>query len=157
MLYKQTRIIMQSKNDKNNENNEIKIQLAKTIHITTTPSYVTSQSDPENQKFVWSYDVTITNEGDVIVQLLNRYWKITDMSGKIEEVHGAGIIGLQPLIKPGKQFTYTSYCQLTTPQGTMEGYYEMQDLEEEHFRVDIPKFVLSAPSSITTSFRSKLH
>ncbi|OGT43266.1 MAG: Co2+/Mg2+ efflux protein ApaG [Gammaproteobacteria bacterium RIFCSPHIGHO2_12_FULL_37_34] len=127
------------------------------ISVMARPNYVQAQSDPLHQKFVWSYEMTIANESDETVQLLNRYWRITDMTGKIEEVHGAGVVGLQPLIKPGKQFVYTSYCQLVSPQGTMEGYYEVQNMEEEHFRVAIPKFILSAPSSITKIFRSKLH
>ena len=127
------------------------------VIISAQPSYIPAQSDPLNQKFVWSYEIKIANESEDIIQLLNRFWRITDMTGKIEEVHGAGVIGLQPLIKPGKHFVYTSYCQLMTPQGTMEGYYEMQNLAEEHFRIQIPKFILSAPSSITKSYRSKLH
>lgn|SRR3989338_10639823 len=127
------------------------------VIISAQPSYIPAQSDPLNQKFVWSYEIKIVNESEDIVQLLNRFWRITDMTGKVEEVHGAGVIGLQPLIKPGKHFTYTSYCQLMTPQGTMEGYYEMQNLAEEHFRIEIPKFILSAPSSISKSYRSKLH
>ncbi|HLB43050.1 MAG TPA: Co2+/Mg2+ efflux protein ApaG [Gammaproteobacteria bacterium] len=128
-----------------------------TIIVTARPSYIQAQSDPSHQKFMWSYKVTIVNDSNEIVQLLNRYWRITDMTGKIEEIHGAGVVGLQPLIKPGKQFIYTSYCQLVSPQGTMEGHYEVQNVNEEHFRVDIPKFILSAPSSITKLYRSKLH
>jgi len=127
------------------------------ITVSSQPKYISLQSDPANQKFVWSYEITIKNESDDIVQLLHRYWRIIDMTGKIEEIHGAGVIGLQPIIKPGKQFIYTSYCQLITPQGTMEGYYEMQNLDEEYFRIEIPKFILSAPSTITQSFRSRLH
>lgn len=127
------------------------------ISVTTRPSYIAAQSNPTNHKFLWSYEITIKNESDEIVQLLNRRWIITDMAGRMEDIQGAGVIGLQPLIKPGKEFSYTSYCQLLTPQGTMEGMYEMQNLEEEHFNVDIPKFVLSAPSSVTQSFRSMLH
>lgn len=127
------------------------------IMVSAQPNYVPEQSDPLNQKFVWSYEITIVNEGGEIVQLLNRYWRITDMTGKIEEIYGAGVIGLQPLIKPSKQFVYTSFCQLNTPQGTMEGQYEMQNLEDEHFNIEIPKFILSAPTSITQTFRSKLH
>ncbi|OGT35926.1 MAG: Co2+/Mg2+ efflux protein ApaG [Gammaproteobacteria bacterium RIFCSPHIGHO2_12_FULL_37_14] len=127
------------------------------IIVTAHPSYIQAQSDPLHQKFVWSYEITIVNDSDQIVHLLSRYWRITDMTGKIEEVHGAGVVGLQPLIKPGKKFSYTSYCQLVSPQGTMEGHYEVQNIEEEHFRVVIPKFILSAPSSITKSYRSKLH
>jgi ApaG protein len=128
-----------------------------TIVINARPGYVHEQSDPVHQKFVWSYEVAITNLTDDIVQLLNRYWRVTDMTGRVEEIRGAGVIGLQPLIKPGKQFVYTSFCQLLTPLGSMEGYYEMQNLEEKHFKVEIPKFILSAPSNITQEFRSKLH
>ncbi len=128
-----------------------------TFVVTPRPIYLPDQSDLTNQKFVWSYEITIANQSDEIVQLLNRYWRITDMTGKVEEVHGTGVIGLQPLIKPGKQFVYTSFCQLTTPQGTMEGHYEMQTLEEQLFIIQIPKFILSAPSSITQSYRSRLH
>lgn len=127
------------------------------IIITTKPCYVAEQSDPANQKFVWSYEITIKNDSDAIVQLLNRFWRITDLTGKIEEIHGAGVVGLQPLIRPTKHFVYTSFCQLHTPQGTMEGHYEMQNLEEEHFNIPIPKFILSAPSAINKSFRSRLH
>lgn len=128
-----------------------------TIDVSSAPNYVPEQSDPANQKFVWSYEITIKNESNDIVQLLSRYWRITDMTGRVDEVHGTGVIGLQPLIKPGKQFVYVSYCQLSTPQGTMEGHYEMQNLDEEHFQIEIPKFILSAPSSITQTYRSRLH
>lgn len=127
------------------------------IVISAKPTYVPEQSDINTRKFVWAYEITIANEGDEIIQLLNRHWSITDMTGKIEEVRGVGVIGLQPIIKPGKKFTYTSFCQLVTPQGTMEGHYEMQNLDEVHFEVEIPKFILSAPSTITKSFRSRLH
>ena len=125
--------------------------------ISVETRYLSDQSDPTHQKFVWSYEITITNETDDIVQLLARFWKITDMTGRVEEIHGVGVIGLQPLIKPNKKFVYVSYCQLTTPQGTMEGHYEMQDLEDKHFDIAIPKFILSAPSNITQGFKSRLH
>jgi ApaG protein len=127
------------------------------IFVSARPAYVLEQSDPINMKFVWSYEITIDNQTNDTVQLLNRHWRITDTTGKVEEVRGAGVIGLQPLIKPGRRFIYTSFCQLATPQGTMEGIYEMQNLDEEHFDITVPKFILSAPSSITHAFRSKLH
>lgn len=101
--------------------------------------------------------MTIRNNSESIVQLLSRFWRIVDMAGKIEEIRGVGVIGLQPLLKPGKEFVYTSYCQLDTPQGTMEGRYELQNMDEEHFEVEIPRFVLSAPSEITGTFKSRLH
>ena len=128
-----------------------------TIKIITNPKYVVEQSDPPHQKFVWAYEISVSNESEEIVQLLHRYWRITDMSGRVEEIHGLGVVGLQPLIKPGKEFTYISFCQLTTPQGTMEGHYEMQNLEEQRFKIEIPKFVLSAPSDVSNMFRSRLH
>ncbi len=125
--------------------------------ITTHTSYIPDQSDPDHEKFIWSYEITIENATEEIVQLLNRYWRITDLSGHVEEIRGHGVIGLQPLIKPEKKFVYTSFCQLMTPQGTMEGHYEMQNLDEVHFNVSVPKFILSAPSSITKLYRSRLH
>ena len=127
------------------------------VIVRVRPSYVQVQSDPEHAKFVWAYEINIANNSEEILQLLNRYWRITDMTGKVEEIHGAGVVGLQPLIKPAKDFTYKSFCQLATPQGTMEGHFEMQNLEEEHCLVVVPKFILSAPAAITKGFRSKLH
>lgn len=128
------------------------------IKIETKVAYESAQSEPDNQKFVWSYQITITNESEEMVQLLNRSWRIVETSGKTEEVRGVGVVGMQPVIKPGKNFVYTSFCQLNTPQGTMEGYYEMQSVEDEsHFTVVIPKFVLSAPSAITRKHRTQLH
>jgi ApaG protein len=127
------------------------------IQITANSMYLPDQSSPENNRFMWSYDITIANQSDEIVQVLNRYWRITDMRGKVEEVRGSGVIGLQPLIKPGKEFGYSSFAQLSTPQGTMEGRYEIQSLDEEIFLVDIPKFVLTCPSSSESVFRSRLH
>lgn len=127
------------------------------VIVSAEPQYIVEQSDPVHMKFVWSYEITISNESDEIIQLLHRFWRITDLTSRVEEVHGAGVIGLQPIIHPGRRFIYTSFCQLTTPQGTMEGHYEMQNLKEEHFKVTIPKFILSAPSAITQAYRSKLH
>lgn len=128
------------------------------IIITSQVVYLPDQSVSSKRRFMWSYDITIENGTDQLVQLLNRHWIITEMSGKKEEIQGPGVIGLQPVIKAGRRFTYTSYCQLTTPQGTMEGHYEMQLLPEfKHFVVEIPKFILSSPDSIPPSFRSQLH
>jgi ApaG protein len=127
------------------------------VKITTQTKYIPEESEPSNQKFIWSYEITIENNTDHIIQLLNRFWRIIDMTGKIEEIHGIGVIGLQPIIKPSKQFIYTSFCQLALPQGTMEGQYEFQNLDEVHFVADIPKFILSAPGAVTQVFRSMLH
>lgn len=131
--------------------------MKKKFTITSQTDYVPEQSNPEQQKFVWSYEITISNHTKEIVQLLSRFWKITDLTGHVEEIRGLGVIGMQPLIKPEKPFVYVSYCQLMTPQGTMEGIYEMQTLEEENFEIEIPKFILSAPSHITKLYKTKLH
>jgi ApaG protein len=127
------------------------------ITVSARTSFMMSESDVDSQKFVWSYEITIVNHTDEIVQLLNRFWRITDMTGRIEDITGIGVVGLQPVIKPGKEFSYKSYCQINTPQGTMEGHFEMQNMEDQHFEVEIPKFILSAPSRMTKAFRDKLH
>lgn len=128
------------------------------INVNARAKYLPEQSLVSSQKFFWSYEITIVNDSPEIVQLLNRFWRITDMTGYVEEVRGPGVVGMQPVVKPGKQFTYTSFCQLTTPQGTMEGHYEMLLIENEtQFIVDIPKFVLATPSTISTMYHSKLH
>ena len=127
------------------------------LTVTAAPSYLPSLSAPEHQKFVWSYEMTIVNESEEIVQLLNRFWRIADLTGKVDEIYGVGVVGLQPLIKPGKSFVYKSFCQLTTPQGAMEGYYELQTLADAQFKISIPKFILTAPASITKGYRSLLH
>lgn len=127
------------------------------IHIIAKATYLPQESSVKDQRFLWSYEITIMNNGHEIVQLLNRYWKIIDIRGHVEEVRGPGVIGLQPLIKPGKTFIYTSFCQLPTPQGTMEGHYEFQTLEDVRFMAEIPKFVLTSPEAISAVYRSKLH
>ncbi len=127
------------------------------MRITAHSTYLPEQSSQETQRFLWSYEITVVNESEEIVQLLNRYWRITDMTGHIEEVRGPGVVGLQPIIKPGKKFTYNSFCQLTTPQGTMEGHYDLQTLEDTSFSIDIPKFELTTPQGVTAAFRSRLH
>jgi ApaG protein len=114
------------------------------IHISAVVSYLPEQSSHQLHNYVWSYKITIVNESEQIIQLLNRYWRIIDGNGRESEAQGPGVVGLQPLIKPGSSFVYESFCQLETPEGSMEGYYEFQTLQEEHFLVEIPKFTLSA-------------
>lgn len=125
------------------------------ITISAASTYLPDQSSYESHRFLWSYEITILNESKEIIQLLNRYWRITDMTSHVEEVRGPGVVGLQPIIKPSKPFTYTSFCQLLTPQGTMEGHYEMQTLDEERFVIPIPKFALS--TTLSDMWKGKLH
>lgn len=110
--------------------------------------YVESQSIPEEERFVFAYTVTIRNLGRFNVQLLGRYWLITNSNGRQTEVQGEGVIGEQPLILPGNEFHYTSGAILETPIGTMEGHYEMVAHDGESFRVPVPVFRLAIPTLI---------
>lgn len=127
------------------------------IKVEAHATYVPDQSSPQERRFLWSYEISIENNDTEIVQLLSRYWRITDMTGHVEEVRGPGVVGLQPIIKPGKKFGYTSFCQITMPQGTMEGHYEMQTLNDERFMVEIPKLILTSPVTLSAEYRARLH
>jgi ApaG protein len=128
-----------------------------TMSVMPSATYFPEQSVIEANRFLWGYEVTIINNSAEIVQLLHRFWRIVDMTGHVEEVRGPGVVGLQPIIKPGKKFVYNCFCQLMAPQGVMEGHYEMQTLDEENFIVPIPKLILSSPETAITAFRSRLH
>lgn len=110
--------------------------------------YIESQSIPEEDRYVFAYTITIRNLGRVNVQLLRRYWLITNSNARQIEVQGEGVIGEQPLILPGDEFHYTSGAILETPLGTMEGHYEMVAENGESFRVPIPVFRLAIPTLI---------
>jgi ApaG protein len=118
------------------------------ILVEAKPYFITEQSVPEKDRYVFAYTITIRNEGTVPVQLLNRHWLITDSNGKIQEVRGDGVIGEQPYIKPGEMFCYTSGAILETPVGTMQGQYTMQPDEGDNFNAIIPQFTLSIPRTL---------
>ncbi|MFD1804166.1 Co2+/Mg2+ efflux protein ApaG [Mixta tenebrionis] len=110
--------------------------------------YVESQSAPDEDRYVFAYTITIRNLGRDNVQLLSRYWLITNGNGRETEVQGDGVIGEQPHIAPGDEYQYTSGAVLETPMGTMQGHYVMIDDRGEQFYVDIPVFRLAVPSRI---------
>ena len=116
------------------------------INVTAISSYIAAQSKPEDQQYVFSYTITITNNSNESVQLLSRYWKITDADGKVTTVEGKGVIGEQPNISPAKNYTYTSGSLLKTPVGTMQGYYKMITSKGENIDVEIPVFRLAIPN-----------
>ena len=116
------------------------------VEITVRPFYLDEQSEPEKNHFVWGYHVMIHNQGGDTVQLLSRYWRITDALGKTEEVRGPGVVGEQPVLAPGESFEYTSGCPLSTSSGIMGGFYEMERHGGERFEVAIPTFSLDDPS-----------
>jgi ApaG protein len=115
------------------------------IRISVQPFYLEEQSSPEEDRFVWAYRVNIENKGAETVQLLNRHWRITDKLGRLQEVKGPGVVGEQPVLKPGDTFEYTSGCPLTTPSGIMAGFYEMATGGGESFDIEIPAFSLDSP------------
>ena len=117
----------------------------KKISITVNPYFLEDQSEPEDQHFVWAYQVIINNLSNDVVQLKNRYWKIIDSNGIKQEVKGEGVVGEQPILNPGEQFEYTSGTPLNTPSGFMEGYYEMETKNGIKFEASIPQFSLDSP------------
>ena len=115
------------------------------INITVNPYFLDDQSEPDEQHFVWAYQVTIDNQGNEKVQLKNRYWKIIDSNGSEQEVKGEGVVGEQPILNPGEKFEYTSGTPLSTPSGFMGGYYEMETNKGKKFEAIIPQFSLDSP------------
>lgn len=115
------------------------------IHVSVEPVYLDDQSSPEEGRYVWAYHVRIENGGNETVQLMTRHWLITDSMGRLQEVRGAGVIGEQPVLKPGESFEYTSGTPLPTPSGIMSGTYGMRSLDGASFDAVIPAFSLDSP------------
>jgi ApaG protein len=120
---------------------------SKHYEVTIVPksTYVEDQSDPAKNQYVFAYTITVTNTGNVPVQLVSRHWVITDANSKVLEVKGLGVVGQQPLLKPGESFEYTSGTHLETAVGTMRGTYQMVADDGKHFDAPIPLFTLSVP------------
>jgi ApaG protein len=109
-----------------------------------SPRYLPEQSSAQEQVYAFAYTVTVTNTGDVAAQLIARHWLISDAAGLTEEVKGLGVVGHQPLLKPGESFQYSSASRLRTPTGTMHGSYFCVAEDGERFEAEIPMFVLEA-------------
>src|SRR6516162_7063901 len=112
------------------------------IEVVVTPRFVADRSSPENNYFFWAYTVSITNKGDETVQLKTRHWRITDATGRRQEVRGAGVVGEEPVLKARESFEYTSGVPLQTTSGFMFGTYGMVSASGEHFDIEIPAFSL---------------
>ena len=121
-------------------------EVTKNIRVSVKTNFLSDQSDTENNLWVWSYHILIENNGNDKVQLIDRYWKITDATGIIKEVKGSGVIGEQPTIKPGAFFEYTSGTPLNKSSGFMSGNYRMINENNESFFIDVPIFSLDIPS-----------
>jgi ApaG protein len=117
------------------------------FRVEVEPQYLPEQSAPAEGLFSFAYTITITNTGEVPAQLISRHWIIANAAGEVEEVKGLGVVGHQPLLKPGEAFQYTSGCRLRTPAGTMQGSYFCVAEDGTRFDVEIPTFVLDDGSS----------
>jgi len=115
------------------------------IHVDVETAFVPDQSDPVQNRFVFSYTITIRNQGGSPAKLLTRHWIITDANGKVQEVRGEGVVGEQPHIKPGEGFRYSSGAVLETPVGSMQGAYQMVNDHGERFDAPIAPFRLAVP------------
>lgn len=112
------------------------------LRVEVEPQFLPEQSVPEQRVYSFAYTITVTNNGEVPAQLISRHWIIVDADGGTEEVKGLGVVGHQPLLKPGEAFQYTSGCRLRTPSGTMQGTYFCVAEDGARFDVEIPAFVL---------------
>ena len=124
------------------------MSLSPSIRISVSAKHIPDHPANGPDKYAFAYQITIRNHSKARVQLLSRYWLITDGNGKNTEVQGEGVVGKQPLIDPASEYQYTSGALLDTPVGSMQGYYEMEDEEGERFRVPINLFSLSVPNVI---------
>jgi ApaG protein len=120
-------------------------QTTNAIKVTVNPVYLESQSSPSEAHYVWAYQVMIENLGNTTVKLRNRTWSITDATGHTQEVRGPGVVGEQPVLRPGESFEYTSGTPLKTPSGLMVGSYEMEGEDGDLFDVSVPAFSLDSP------------
>lgn len=115
------------------------------ISVRVDTAYLAEQSDPSADRYVFAYTITIANDGTVAAQLISRHWLITDAHNATQEVKGLGVVGEQPLLRPGESFEYTSGTALATPVGTMQGSYQMVAEDGNKFEAEIPPFMLSMP------------
>jgi len=115
------------------------------IEVRVRPTFLPERSSPENSYFFWAYTITLTNLGRETVQLKTRHWRITDANGRMQEVRGAGVVGEEPVLKPGEHYEYTSGVPLPTPSGFMAGSYGMVTDGGEAFAIEIPAFSLDLP------------
>lgn len=118
------------------------------IKVSVRSAYLDEQSDPQDNRYVFAYTVTIENEGELPAKLVSRHWVITDSDNRIQEVRGEGVVGEQPHLSPGERFEYTSGTVIGTPVGTMAGSYQMVADDGTSFDAEIPRFTLSIPRTL---------
>ena len=118
------------------------------VLVQVQSQYLEDQSQPSLRRFVFAYEITITNNGSEVVQLQSRHWIITDGLGEVEEVKGPGVVGEQPVLGPGESFRYQSGAVLPTARGPMRGTYEMHRADGAQFNAEIAEFLLERPFSL---------
>jgi ApaG protein len=116
------------------------------IEVCVEPTYLDARSSPDDSQYFWAYRVIIENHGRETVQLLSRHWMISNARGELTEVKGPGVVGEQPVLKPGESHEYTSGAPLNTPSGMMGGSYQMESETGERFDIEIPTFSLDRPN-----------
>ena len=115
------------------------------VQVETAVAYLPDQSDEKGERYVFAYTITISNTGTVTAQLISRHWIIADAASQVQEVRGLGVVGEQPLLRPGESFEYTSGTSLATPVGTMHGSYQMVAEDGTRFEAPVAEFILSVP------------
>ena len=115
------------------------------VSVSSQTQYIPDQSDEQSGRYIFAYTITIRNSGSVAAQLVSRHWIITDAQNQVQEVRGLGVVGAQPLLKPGESFEYTSGTAIATPVGTMRGSYQMVAEDGTEFDAPIAEFTLSVP------------
>lgn len=124
--------------------------ITRDISVSVLPVYVEERSNPQTSQYFWAYRVVVENKSNETVQLVSRYWHITNSDGLVEEINGVGVVGEQPILKPGDTFEYTSGCPLSTNSGIMKGHYQMKCQDGSLFDVAIPAFSLDMPDERPT-------
>jgi ApaG protein len=122
--------------------------VTKGIVVTVRSEYIPERSSLSGRQFAFAYTVRIENQGDAAAQLKSRHWIITDANGVVQEVRGEGVVGAQPVLRPGEQFEYTSWCVIGTPSGSMRGSYQMVAADGSGFDAEIAPFRLGLPASL---------
>lgn len=122
------------------------LAITREIAVSVEPTYLEARSSPDDSQYFWAYRIVIENQGRETVQLLSRHWMITNARGKLNEVKGTGVVGEQPVLKPGESHEYTSGVPLDTPSGMMGGAFQMESESGERFDIEIPTFSLDRPN-----------
>ena len=130
------------------ESEKIPEAITSGIKVQVVSKYIPEHANPDIPRYFFAYRVTITNESETAIKLMDRHWEITDAIGKLKVVDGEGVIGKQPIIKPGKSFSYNSFCPIETEFGMMTGHFQMKREDGHFIKIEIPQFQLISPFSI---------